>query len=230
MPTIDGTYGMFLERFVALRAALPLERAYELLNVKYVLTRQEPPDEGSVVLTEPFHENLNRVLGVSNALERVTIVPYARVIASDAEALARLAAPDFDARAELLLTAPIDGAVDGGSGEARVRAYRANALDVDVAASGGYLLLSEMDYPGWRAEVDGAERPLVRANYAFKALAIQPGDRRVRIVFKPLSLKLGAAITGLALAAAVGLLLLPVWRQRRRRERSGGLALTTRST
>lgn len=223
VPTIDGTYGMFLERFITLRAALPVQRAYELLNVKYVLTRQEPADDTPVVLAEPFHEHLNRVLGIGNSLERATIVPRARVAASDAEALARLAAPEFDARAELLLAAPIDGAVDGGSGEAHVRDRRANALDVDVAASGGYLLLSEMDYPGWRAEVDGAERPLVRANYAFRALAIQPGDRRVRIVYDPLSLKLGALVSGVALGAAVGLLLLPVWLQRRRREQPGGV-------
>src|SRR3954447_18778630 len=51
VPSIDGTYGMFLERFITLRAALPLQRAYELLNVKYVLTRQEPADDAQVVLT-----------------------------------------------------------------------------------------------------------------------------------------------------------------------------------
>jgi hypothetical protein len=223
VPTIDGTYGMFIERYIALRAALPVERAYELLNVRYVLTRQEPADDVQVVLTEPFHEHLNRVLGVSDGLERVTVVPRARIVTSDSETLARLGAPDFDARAELLLTAPIDGAVDGGSGEAHVRERRANALDVDVAASGGYLLLSEMDYPGWRAEVDGAERPLVRANYAFRALALHPGDRRVRIIYDPPSLKLGALVTGLALGAAVGLMLLAVWRRRRPRVRPSGI-------
>ena len=174
------------------------------------------------MLAEPFHEHLNRVLGVGNSLERATIVPRAGR-RQRRRALARFAAARIHAGAELLLAAPIDGAVDGGSGEAHVRDRRANALEVDVAASGGYLLLSEMDYPGWRAEVDAPSGHLVRANYAFRALPIQPRDRRVRIVYDPLSLKLGALVSGVALGAAVGLLLLPTWLQRRRRERPGGV-------
>lgn len=209
VPSVDGTYGMFLERFVQLRAALPPERFYELLNVRYVLTRQAPPDEAQVVLAEPFHEHLNRVVRVDGVLERATVVPRGRVVDDDAQALAMLGDPEFDPRQEVLLAEPPGPAVDGGSGRARIRAYRANSLELEVSASGGYLLLSEMHYPGWRAEVNGVERPLVRANYALRALALQPGDRDVRIVYDPPSLKLGALITALALLVAAALLILP---------------------
>jgi len=222
LPTVDGTYGMFLERFVQLRAALPPQRFYELLNVKHVLTRQEPPNEAQVVLAEPFHEYLNRVVRVDGGLDQATVVPHARVVESDAETLAALADPAFDVRQEVLLAASPGPATEGGTGQATVRERRANSLELEVAASGGYLLLSEMDYPGWRAEVDGVPRPLVRADYALRALALHPGDRIIRLVYDPPSLKLGVAVSGLALALAAALLVLPAARRRLRRGHPAG--------
>jgi hypothetical protein len=149
------------------------------------------------------------VLRVDGVLERATVVPRGRVVEDDGQALAILADPAFDPRQEVLLAEAPGPTVDGGTGRVTMREYRANSLELEVSASGGYLLLSEMYYPGWRAEVDGVERPLMRADYALRALALQPGDRVVRIVYDPPSLKLGALITVLALGVAAVLLMLP---------------------
>ncbi len=149
-------------------------------------------------------------------------MPHARVVESDAETLAALADPAFDVRQEVLLAASPGPATEGGTGQATVRERRANSLELEVAASGGYLLLSEMDYPGWRAEVDGVPRPLVRADYALRALALHPGDRIIRLVYDPPSLKLGVAVSGLALALAAALLVLPAARRRLRRGHPAG--------
>ncbi|HZU05035.1 MAG TPA: YfhO family protein [Chloroflexota bacterium] len=209
IPTVDGTYGMFLARYVALRAALPPERFHALLNVKYVLTRAEPPPDAAVVLTERFQEHLNRVVRVPVYNERAIVVPTARVIPDEGTLLATLAAPEFDPRATVLLSEPPPPLAREGSGRATVRRYTANSLEIEVEATGGYLLLSEIDYPGWRAEVDGVERPILRANYALRAIPLQPGDRLVRLVYAPGSLKLGGLISAVALVAAAGLLFRP---------------------
>jgi hypothetical protein len=230
VPTVDGTYGMFIERFITLRKALPPERFNQLLNVRYALTRDVPADEPLVALAEPFQEHLNRVVRVPSALERATIVPSARVVPDDGEQLAILAASDFDPRREVLLDAPPSGAnpdaspseVGGGEpgqGQAVVRHLSANRLEFEVAGQpeGSYLLLGEIDYPGWRAEVDGAERPVLRADYALRVIPLRAGDHLVRLRYEPGSLRLGALIT--LLAACVGAALL-LWGGRGRRLRS----------
>lgn len=218
VPTVDGTYGMFVERFVALRKALPHERFHQLLNVRYVVTRDEPADESLVALVEPFEERLNRVVRVPGTLERATVVPRARVVPDDAEQLAILAAPDFEPRREVLLAALPGGAsasTDGAgpatsseAGRASVRSYGATQMEFEVQgqSEGSYLLLSEVDFPGWRAEVDGAERPVVRADFALRAIPLAAGDRVVRLSYEPGSLRLGALVTLLAAAAGVALL------------------------
>lgn len=70
---------------------------------------------------------------------------------------------------------------------------------------GGYLVLTDAYYPGWRAFVDGVEVPVLRANELFRAVHLEPGTHRVEFVFDPPSVRLGAAVSlgTLALALAV---------------------------
>ena len=66
--------------------------------------------------------------------------------------------------------------------------------------------LADTYYVGWRAFVDGAEAPILRANHAFKAVQIGPGRHVVRFVFEPQSFRLGAMLSGVGLALVVVLL------------------------
>jgi uncharacterized membrane protein YfhO len=70
-------------------------------------------------------------------------------------------------------------------------------------------VLSEVYYPGWRASLDGQETEVLRANYAFRALYLPAGDHQVRLVFAPLSWRVGLV---LSLASMISLFLLGGWR------------------
>ncbi|MGQ0552388.1 MAG: hypothetical protein ACT4PU_04135 [Planctomycetota bacterium] len=78
-------------------------------------------------------------------------------------------------------------------------------LELNVAAP-GWLVLSDTHASGWLATVDGERRPVLRANYAFRAVAVEPGDRYLEFRYEPLSVRLGATLSlvaGLLLLAAV---------------------------
>ena len=84
---------------------------------------------------------------------------------------------------------------DASEGRAVITSYSLNEIGLEAeAASEGYLVLSEVYYPGWRAYVDGAEEPLLRANYAFRAVYLEPGLHEVRLVFAPTSWKVGLLV------------------------------------
>ena len=70
------------------------------------------------------------------------------------------------------------------------------------ARRGGWLVMHEQWAPGWRATVDGEPAPLVRADYACRAVRIPAGSSRVETRHAPSSLRLGALLTLGALAAA----------------------------
>ena len=50
-------------------------------------------------------------------------------------------------------------------------------------------------YPGWKVSVDGKEEKLLRANYAFRAVAIPPGIHRVKFYYKSNLVLLGLLLS-----------------------------------
>lgn len=74
------------------------------------------------------------------------------------------------------------------------------------------LVLSDTWFPGWRARIDGREAPLVRADYAFRAVALPAGRHEIEFTFRPRWLATGAMVSALALVI-VTVLAVP-WRMR----------------
>ena len=103
-------------------------------------------------------------------------------------------------------------------GQVEVVEYRAETVSVQAATDGGYLVLTDAYYPGWRAYVDGEERPLYRADYMFRAVPIPSGRHLIQFRYRPESFETGLAMARLTLAL-LGLALLvtlaPIGRVRR---------------
>jgi hypothetical protein len=69
-------------------------------------------------------------------------------------------------------------------------------LEVDCKAP-EFLVIAQAHYPGWKARVNGIEKPVYRANYAFSAIEMQRGLNLVDFSYEPESFRLGLWI-GLA--------------------------------
>ena len=70
----------------------------------------------------------------------------------------------------------------------------------------GLAVFSEIWYPaGWKAYVDGEEKPVLRADYALRALLISEGEHEIEFVFDPDSFTVGKNIS---LASSLGILLM----------------------
>ena len=63
----------------------------------------------------------------------------------------------------------------------------------------GFLVLSDTYRPGWSAWVDGSKAPILRAQAAFRAVRVPAGKHRVLFLYRPGSLRIGAAVSLLAL-------------------------------
>ena len=83
---------------------------------------------------------------------------------------------------------------------------------VDVQASGpGRLVLSEINYPGWRVRIDGQPALLESAEGALRAVQLPAGAHAVTFEFRPVAVYAGGALSLLGVAA----LALLLWTQRR---------------
>jgi len=153
---------------------------------------------------------------------RAWVVDRAEVIADEEAILERMRDPQFDPAAAVILErAPGIAMAPGDSpfGTCQVRKYENCGLDVDTNTTrNGYLVLSEVYYPGWRATIDGRAVPVERADYLITALPLPAGKHHVTYRYDPVSFKVGAAATGVSCLAGAVLL---VWALKRRARRAG---------
>ena len=171
-----------------------------LLNVQWATLLAGDGAEGRLVRATTF-------------LPRAWLVDRAEVIPGESATLDRLNEAGFDpARTVLLEKAAVLALAGSGTppGQARVRILDDGSLDIAVhATDNAYLVLSEVFYPGWRAEVDGRDVALERADYLITALPLGPGEHRVLYRYDPVSFKLGAAATALVCLLALALAVKP---------------------
>ncbi|MBW1803127.1 MAG: YfhO family protein [Deltaproteobacteria bacterium] len=49
----------------------------------------------------------------------------------------------------------------------------------------GYLILSEINYPGWQVFVDDQKGTILTGNYLFRTVPLQAGSHMVRFEYRP---------------------------------------------
>lgn len=151
-----------------------------------------------------------KVYESGRTLPRAFLVHGVRPVGSDEEARALLAG-GMDATqsvalvGERLAEAP-DGAAEPGEA-VEVVAYRPERVDLRATlARPGVLVLTDADYPGWVAEVDGQVAPILRADGGVRAVALEAGAHTVTFAYRPRTLWIGVALGVVGLIALVGLM------------------------
>ena len=62
-------------------------------------------------------------------------------------------------------------------------------LEAELSQAGYVVLVDGYD-PGWRATIDGRGVPVLRANVAFRAVAVPPGRHVIEYRYRPTSVAL----------------------------------------
>ncbi|MBI2303837.1 MAG: YfhO family protein [Chloroflexi bacterium] len=232
---IDGDNAYMLRRFVEYANAAnqrPLvyrepksdyswqaygSRLVDLLNVKYLLREKgEVVKDGKHRLV---YQGEVDIYQNEDFFPRAFFVPRYEVISDGEEILQRLQAPDFDPREVVILekTPPTgQGGGQSATGEVAITHYSPNRLELRVNAQGnGFLVLSEVYYPGWKAYVDGRETEIYRGDFLFRTIFVPGGDHKVELTFQPVTFYLGAKISIVSFLIFVGGLVFVLIRKRR---------------
>jgi hypothetical protein len=145
-------------------------------------------------------------------LPRAFIVHQAEVVADDEQAIALMRNPDFDPKQTLIRLAG-EGEAAGlftmgeisPQDKATIVSYEPERVEIATTLdSPGWLILTDADYPGWQASVDGQPAEILPANIMFRAVALPAGEHTVAFEFKPRSLQIGMLVSGVALLVLGG--------------------------
>jgi uncharacterized membrane protein YfhO len=103
-----------------------------------------------------------------------------------------------------------------GDYAAHVTQYQPDRIEVELRSPGeGLLVLSEIVYPGWRAMVDGQERPVQQVSGILRGVAIAGGEHRVVASYDPPSVRWGKSLSLIALVGLLGWGGSELWRWKR---------------
>jgi len=174
---------------------------YDLLNVKYLLVKDGTPlPEGKfeLALDAPGTLALYRNL---TPLPRAWLVHEIQPVSNLAQAIAAMQTPDFDPRRQVVISTddPLPTLTPATAPEqVQITHYGANQIAFHVEADApGLLVLSEIWYPGWLAEVNGVPTNILRANGILRAVPVPSGISQISIRFVPFGWREGLVAFGL---------------------------------
>lgn len=161
---------------------------YDMLNVKYVLVEDGvplPENKFELVLDAPQELSVyqNR-----NFMPRAWIVHQSQAAANNDEAFVALRHESFDPTESVILTGggPLTSGEVDEDAVAQITHYGSSEMTINVRTSfPGYLVLSEVWYPGWQATISGAASQVLRANGTLRAIFLPAGESTVHLWFAP---------------------------------------------
>ena len=204
---------------------------------EFILSSQDlPPDEHVVnlsVIGNPHAKflrllHVNKEVSGGQVMNTENILPYAFLVEKAAikgedEIFAYLKSDAFDPMKVVVLEseptpANITAVRQGEAFHASCEVVSYTLEEIIIKATSnrpGYLVISEVFYPGWYASVDGQRVEIQRGNFLFRVIPLDAGEHEVRIFFVSWPFRIGAVLSLVALTLSLGYLVIRKGRWRR---------------
>jgi len=210
VPDVVGNSPLDTRLYAGFTRQVPEWTRWQILNVRYVLTRRQLNDPRLHLLLQDSGTYLYEI-DSRQALPRAYLAYHTVPVPDHVTALALLRSLD-----------PREATVVEGTGLAldehpstgdrvTIPRYGANAMAIQVTlGETAVLVVSEIDYPGWTARLDGHPVPILRANGVVRAVLVPPGEHTVEFRFEPPGLSEGEEISMRTARILVALVLFEV--------------------
>jgi hypothetical protein len=186
-----------------------------MMNVKYVVSTPQitSKDFKLVHATDEIPQSPEEIKELEKSstikiYKNLKMLPHAylisqcKVVKSEKEYKEILVSKTFDPEKIVLLDeepknfACVENTLKDKQKPVTIVAYESNSVELSVNSSERRLLfLSDSYYPGWKATINGKNTEILRANYLFRAIIVEPGENEVIFEYDPLSFKLGLIIS-----------------------------------
>ena len=176
------------------------QRAWELFAVRYVFI-----DWNELMIPSEVVAQGEDAYGAINLHRLSDPRPFAAVlyrhivVGSDADALNLLHDAGIDPRRLAILNRD-PGVISNEDAPlftpAQITLFEPEHIVINAnAEADGVLSVALVNYPGWRASVDGVATNIIRAYGALSAVPLSAGDHTIEFVYDPISYKIGALIS-----------------------------------
>jgi hypothetical protein len=195
-PLVPSRYAQWMEALRVMQERGDHSSYLRLLNLMGV---------GAVEIVDSSNKEIGvRFLSVEGSA-RIRLVPCARFASGKDDAWVQVVSGQVDFENIVIVEKPDNGVVpdcineysnDSHSYKMNILSENPNRLELSLNSnSSGWLVVSDVWYPGWYALVDGNITPIYQANYLFRTIYLNPGEHNISFVYHPLSLRLGLGVS-----------------------------------
>ena len=195
-PLVPGRYARWMETFASANGMIR-ERMLNLMAVGVVEEVDLRANAG--VRFRSIQPQISSSVPV--AASRVRWLPCAVQVSGEEDAWRMVFRSNTDLANRVVVEGsfPVKEACRSGKGQAILTGTSANRLEVTVSGDQpGWLLLSDVGYPGWRVAVDGTKASLYQGDYLFRAVSVPAGKHQVVFTYQPVSFWLGLWVSLIA--------------------------------
>jgi hypothetical protein len=179
-----------------LKDRFPPHRTNDLMNVKSIAV---------------LDTTINRIhFGINKSYMPRTWMSYYPIVESSLEKVSKILEDStFDISTKVIIDKepeiPIDTTTNIGKYKIGITSYQINEISLSVGTiENGILVLSEVYYPNWKVFVDDVEKPMLRADYSLRGVALEKGNHTVVFKYVDKDFQLGAIISLFTLVMVVG--------------------------
>ena len=185
---------------------------YNVLGVKYLVGgKKEPPGDTNFIVPVYDADPAVTIYLNTRALPRAMVLFNAETAADHDAAFAATHSESFDPGRVVVVEGGPALAQEPGEATVEVTRYEPNEARFIVTTDRpAYFFLSDVYHPDWQTTVDGQHVPLVVANYAFRAVYLEPGRHVIEMRFVPSGWVMGLAATATALIVLIVLIIITI--------------------
>ena len=156
-----------------------------------------------------FEDKTTVVLENTQVLPRAFMVYDWEVVNDRQEILNKLLDKDYPIDKKIILEENVPFSYAGQStNSVSYLNYGEQSSIIEVDTHGdGFLFVSDIFYPGWKAFVDGKEEKILCADYVFRAVPLEEGKHVVEFIYDPESFRMGKRISLLSALLLSGVVL-----------------------
>jgi len=183
-------------------------RLLNLLNVKYVVSHNSMRAYGYNKVNESPYASIYLN---DEWLPRAILLRRQIVMRDEDAVFDYITSKKFDPKKEIIFedNIEIDNVANSNieipeKDRVDILEYEPSRVNIDVSCKKeAFLLLSDTYYPGWKAYIDNKEAKIYRANYFLRAVKVPQGEHLVEFIYDPLSFRIGAFISIIALLSLI---------------------------
>ena len=205
---IGGITPIHLANYDRVLKAVPREIRWSMLNVRYIVTWrgaledvQGRPVDATLLWQGGEGQDVIYVYRLNWHPPRAWLVHEIETRADREAIFAALAEPDFNPYRVAYTQLSVPAVTNAAFEPVTVLDVKPSALTLSVnAVTPGLLVVSEVNYPGWIATVNGIEAPIIEVDGVLRGVALPAGSARIEFVYRPMSLIVGGMLSAIGLA------------------------------